>query len=294
MAASGTDGDTGSGRAGPLLQAGPAPHWRTSLSRRAINLAILVGLAPTVIAAIASFGWGALGRVCLAAGAAAVVEMITQRLMRQPVRIGDLSAIVQGALLALLLPPTVPAWLILAGVVAMVVIAKQLFGGVGSYPFNPVLIAWAVLLLSWGNRIYPAADGLLGTAWTPAALIGGALILVLGHVDWEAPLGLLFGVIVGTLVMRSFYPELGTLQSQLVTGSVYLGAFFLATDTTTSPSNPWPRLLFGLGAGLLIIVLRTYGTWPEPVPFALLLMNTLTPLLDRLRPAARRRIVSHA
>lgn len=277
-----------------MLQAGPAPHLRSSLSRRSINIALLLGLAPTIVASTIVFGWSGLGRLCLAAGTAVLAELITQHLMRQPVRIGDLSALLQGLLIALLLPPTAPAWLIVVGAVAMIVIGKQLFGGVGSYPFNPVLIGWAVLLLSWGNRIHPMEDGLLCSAWTPATLIGGAVLLLLGHVNWEAPLGLLFGVIVGTLAFRYFYPDIQPVQMQLITGSVYLGAFFLATDTTTSPANPWPRLLYGLGAGVLIIVLRKYGIWPEPVPFALLLMNSLTPLLDRIRPRAHRRIVSHA
>ncbi len=281
-------------RDGLVLHAGPPPHIRSGLTRRAINLALVLGLGPALVAAVAIHGWGALGRLGLAAGAAMLLELLTQKLLSQPVRVSDLSALVQGLLLALLLPPDAPAWLIVIGVAVMIIAAKQLFGGVGAYPFNPVLIAWAVLLLSWGNRVHPVGGELLGTAWTPGLAIGGLILVTLGHVDWRVPFGLLLGVIGAALLFGAVSPGTEPWQTQLMMGSVFLGAFFLATDTTCSPANPWPRLAFGFGAGVMIIVLRTYGIWPEPVPFALLLMNALTPLLDRMRPRPRQRIVRHA
>jgi len=278
-----------------VLQAGPAPHWRARFSRRVTNLVLILGLMPAVAAATFVFGWAALGRFGLAAGAAVLVERITQHLMRQPERIGDLSAVVQGLLLALLLPPTVPWWLILMGVAMMIVVGKQLFGGVGGYPVNPVLVGWALLLLSWGNRIYPVGEqGLLGTAWVPAIWIGGFLVMVSGHVKWQAPIGMLVGVCVAALALEQIFPGVDPVSVQLGTGSVMLGAFFLASDPTCSPANYWPRLLFGLGAGILVVLLRLWGAWPEPIPFALMLMNLTTPLLDRIRPKPSVRITSHA
>jgi electron transport complex protein RnfD len=224
-----------------------------------------------------------------------LVELLTQRALVQPRRTDDLSALVQGALLALLLPPNVPWWLILVGVVVMIVIGKQLFSGVGGYPLNPVLMAWAVLLLSWGNLIHPIYGiGLLGTAWIPSALIGGGVLAVLGHIKWQAPLGMITGVTLGAVGFGVIFPETLTPTTQLASGSFLLGAFFLATDTTCSPANPLARLLFGVGAGLLVVILRLWGTWPEPVPFALLLMNLVTPLLDRIRSTPIQRVTSHA
>lgn len=277
----------------PVLQAGPAPHWRSSLSRRSLNAALLVALLPAVGASLYAYGWSALGRLAFAAGTALIIELIAQKLMRQPIRVADLSALLQGLLLALLLPPTAPAWMILIGVIFMIVVAKQLFGGVGGYPFNPVLIGWAVLLLSWGNRVHPINDQLLGTGWTPAVAIGGLLILLLGHIDWQAPLGMLIGVVSAALIFTLAGFELAPWHEQLLTGSVLLGAFFLVTDTTTSPSNAWPRLLYGVAAGALVVLLRQWGIWAEPVPFALLLMNSATPIFDRWQPRARQRVVSH-
>jgi len=282
-------------RSATLLRAGPAPHWTSPLRRRHVNLAVVVGLLPAVAAATWVFGWGALGRLALAAGAAVIAELLTQKAMRQPVHVADLSAVGQGLLLALLLPPTAPAWMLLIGVVVMVVVGKQLFGGTGGYPLNPVLVGWAVLLLSWGNRIHPVGElGLLGTAWLPAVWIGGVAVVALGHVKWQAPLGMLVGVGLAAAAFRYFYPEVPTPVEHLGMGSVVLGAFFLSTDSPTAPANPWPRLLFGLFAGAMVVMLRTWGIWPEPVPFALLLANIVSPLLDRLRLRALRRVTSHA
>jgi electron transport complex protein RnfD len=215
--------------------------------------------------------------------------------MRQPERVGDLSALIQGVMFAMLLPPSAPWWLVLIGVFIMIVIGKQLFGGVGGYPISPVLLAWAVLLLSWANRIHPVGDqGLLGTAWIPSIWIGGVALVVLGHLKWQAPLGMLAGVVFTAFGLGTLYPEVGSAAAQLATGSVVFGAFFLATDTTCSPANPWPRLVFGLSAGVLVVLLRLWGTWPEPVPFALLLMSLAAPLFDKIRPKPLPKVTSHA
>ena len=278
-----------------MLRAGPAPHWRFGLRRRHANLALLVGLVPVLGASVWAFGWPAATRLAFAAGAAVLVELLTQRAMRQPVRVGDFSALGQGLLLALLLPPTAPLWMILVGVVTMIVAGKQIFGGTGGYPLSPVLIGWAVLLLSWGARVHPVGGALLGTGWLPAVAIGGGALVLLGHVRWQAPVGMLIGVGLSALALRAFYPEVAAPAEQLATGSALLGAFFLAADPTPSPANVWPRLLFGLLAGALLPVLRLWGTWPEAVPFALLLASLASPLLDRaLRPKPLGRMASHA
>jgi electron transport complex protein RnfD len=245
-------------------------------------------------AALWVHGWGALARLALAAGAAVLFELVVARLMRQKVRVGDLSALGQGLLLALLLPPTAPWWLLLLGVAVALFVGKLIFGGTGGYPLHPVLVGWAVLLLSWGNRVYPVDGALLGTAWTPAVWIGGLALLLLGHLRWQAPVGMIVGVGLTAAALRQVYPDVPVPLEQLGQGVLVLGAFFLATDPTVTPANAWPRLLYGLLAGALVVVLRHFGTWPEPVPFALLLTSLMTPLLDRLRPRPARRVTSHA
>lgn len=283
-------------KAAPFLRSGPAPHWRSPLRRVHLNIALLVGLLPVLAGALWAFGWPALTRLALAGGAAVVVELLTQIAFRQKVRISDLSALLQGLLLALFLPPTVPIWLLVIGVVVMIVVGKQIFGGVGGYPLHPVLIAWAVLLLSWGNQVLPTSEiGVLGTGWFVAPWIGGTILLVTGHLKWEAPLGMLGGVTFAAFGLGYLYPEVFAPADQLLAGTVALAAFFVASDSTCCPPNAWARLLFGLIAGMLVVILRLWGTWAEPIPFAILLASILGPVLDRVsRAKPKRRLVSHA
>jgi len=277
------------------LRAGPAPHWRLGPRRHHLNGALLVGLIPACAAAVAVQGFDALGRLAVAAGAAVVVELLTARAFRQPVRVGDFSALVEGLVLAMLLPPTVPYWLLLIGVVVMVVVGKQVFGGTGGYPIHPALIGWAVLLLSWPHRVHPVGDMLIGTAWLPALWIGGVLLVFTGHIRWQAPLGMLLGVALAV----SLLPGTGIggegLVTQLGTGSLVLATFFVVTDSPCGPANSWARLVYGVAAGVLVILLRRYGVWPEPVPFALILASLISPLLDRgLKGRPLGRIATHA
>jgi electron transport complex protein RnfD len=230
----------------------------------------------------------------------------------------DGSAAVTGLLLALTLPPTVHPILPILGAAFAIAIGKQVFGGLGYNPLNPALIGRAFLLASWPNLMttwqWPAGSlawagrqadavagatvlglvkegtavqlpavqmflgkmaGSLGETSALALLLGGLLLLAYQIIDWRIPVGYL-----GTVVLMAFLLGEDPLF-QLLAGGLILGAFFMATDYVTTPVTPKGRLIFGIGCGLLTMLIRKYGGFPEGVCYSILLMNVTTPLLDR-------------
>ncbi len=306
-----------------IFTVGPAPHWRSPGSVTRMNLAYLLALLPTVVLGAvghaygektvqlsASFGpmnkvievlvvemgldsgalWllGILGTCALAAGLGALVEYLAQVAMRQPYRATDGHGALMGLLVALLMPPSVPGWVLLIGVVAAVVVGKQLYGGIGGYPMHPAVVGWLILLLSWPNHMYPVGAASIAAPDTLAVLgtlAGGLLRWALGYIRPQIVLGTLAGVVVFSLLFAGRLK--GGPVDQLLTGHVMLGAFFIATDATSSPANRRAMWVYGLGTGFMIMLIRAFGIWADAVPFAIILMNILNPLLDRWRPRVR-------
>lgn len=226
---------------------------------------------------------GILGMVALASGFAVLVEYVTQLAMRTPYRALDGHAALMGVLLALLLPPTVPVWVLLVGVAITVFLGKQVFGGIGSYPMHPAVVGWLVLVLSWPNHVYPVGIASVAGGTTAAVVltaVGGLFLWARGVIRPQISLGVLAGVAVFALLFGGRLD--GGFSDQFLKGHVFLAAFFLATDPTSSPANQRAMWLYGFGTGFLIVLIRAFGVWADAVPFAVILMNTVTPLLDRL------------
>ena len=205
-----------------------------------------------------------------------------------------------------------------------ILIGKQIFGGNGGYPFNPVLIGWAAVRISWYGYMdyglgfmnfslpfsmeYPLTllkksgmsgvkgfsemnlflgnqVGGLGTVYIYLLLIGGLILLLRGVVSWQIPVSFIGGVLLTSLI---FYlvnaGKYGDPLFHVLTGSVVFGAFFLATDHSTSPVNGLAMIFYGLGCGIFTMLFRAWSIYPDGVVFAILLMNILNPLLDRIRP----------
>lgn len=302
------------------LTVGPAPHLRARSSVGRMNLATILALAPVALlgaighafgpksaALDGAFGplnaiikeltiamgvdsgvlwlFGILGTVALAMGVAVLVEYGCQIAMRQRYHAMDGHAALMGMLLALMMPPTVPWWVLIFGVAAAIFIGKQLFGGLGSYPMHPAVVGWLVLLLSWQNHVYPVGAASIAAPSELAVLAtiaGGLVLWWLGHIRLEIPVGVIVAVTIFSLLFAGRLQ--GGVIDQLMTGHVMLAAFFLATDSTSSPSNRIPMLIFGFGVGFMIMLVRAFGIWPDAAPFAILLMNALYPLIDKLRP----------
>ena len=301
-----------------------SPHIRAPETVSSVMIDVLVALFPAALASVLLFGYNALLVIVVSVVAAMVAETAMQGIMyRKLALLGDGSAAVTGLLLALTLPANVPWWMPVVGSVCAIVIAKQLFGGLGNNIFNPALVGRAILTLSWGTymvgtiwpepRLFqPAADvttaatplegpsyaqevtlqelflgnvtGSLGETSALALILGAFWLFYKGHIDWRIPGGYLVTVFsMGALWGEGVYHgELLTGLFHVLAGGVLLGALFMATDLVTSPVTPWGRLIFGIGCGVVTMIIRLFGIYPEGVTFAILLMNAVTPIIDKI------------
>lgn len=291
--------------------------------------AVVYSLLPACGVAIYFFGPSALSVLLIATLGCVAVEAVCQRLMGQPVTITDGSAVVTGVLLALNLPPTSPWWLTLLGAVIAIVVGKQVYGGLGSNPFNPALVARVVLLISfpvqmttwsapapigsgldlvttatplgeWKNAVLltgqmPKAmqgdltsyflgnmPGCIGEVSGLALMIGAAYLFYRRILTWHIPATYIGSVVVLSglfwLIDPTKYPHP---VFHLLTGGLILGAFYMATDMVSTPVTIRGMMVFGIGCGVLTVLIRLFGGYPEGVSFAILLMNAATPLIDR-------------
>ena len=287
-----------------LLSVTPAPHIWAKDDTQAIMRDVLIALAPAFFASIVIFGVPALLVTVVCVAAAVLSEFIFEKAVKRPVTIRDLSAVVTGVLLSFCLPYDIPLWIAALGSVIAIVVVKQLFGGIGQNFANPAITARVVLLICGFNGAMttfnldgvssatPLADGAanpgfmtmflgnhagsLGETCALALLIGGVYLLVCKVISWHIPVAY-----IGTVAVISLIANLD-LSVQLLGGGLLLGAFFMATDYTTSPMTNVGKLIYGVGCGLLTMMVRLWGATPEGVSYAILLMNILTPHIDKL------------
>ena len=302
-----------------------APHVHAKDSTATLMLDVIAALMPCVVAGIWLFGWRAALVIVLSVAFCVLTELVCQKIGRRPVRINDLSAVVTGIILALNLPSTAPWWMILIGAVVAIGLVKQLFGGIGDNFLNPALAARAVLLASWPARMtatntasaYPLPfdtvtsatvltpdsalnpsmvdllvgriPGTIGEVCKVAILLGLVYLLVRRTITWHIPV-----VMVGTFALCAWAFGLDPLVSVL-SGGVLFGAVFMATDYVTSPMTKWGQVIYAAGAGLIVALIRAFGSYPEGVTYAILLMNVATPLFDRaVRPRIYGEVKTHA
>jgi electron transport complex protein RnfD len=270
---------------------------------------VLVALFPAALAGVIFFGWRGLITMVLGMVSAMVAEAV---ILREKNIFGDGSAAVTGLLLAMVLPPAPPWWLVVIGGVVAITIGKHVFGGIGNNTFNPALVARAILMISWAghmtgwvrpidlataatplagastsfmNLFVGAIPGSLGETSAFALILGAAWLFYKGHIDWRIPGGYIGTVFVmGTLLQGygSVMSMISTGLFHVLAGGVMLGALFMATDMVTSPVAPRGKLIFGIGCGVMTMLVRLYGIYPEGVTFAILLMNAVTPIIDNL------------
>ena len=303
-----------------------SPHVHSHQTTTTIMGDVLIALAPALVGAVYFFGFRALMVTMLSMSACLFFEWAWCRLLHKPSRVYDLSALVTGALLAFVCPPTIPYWCIILGDLFAIIIVKQLFGGIGKNFLNPALagraflFSWPVFMSTWVKVGFENRAPILGstadivTAATPlAAMHQGALPettvlqLFLGNVGGSlgetSALLLLIGFIylmvrkvltariplayLGTVAVLAFLFPRGNdrllwTASQLFTGGLMLGALFMATDYVTSPVTKLGQVVFGIGCGVLTILIRYFGGYNEGVSYAILVMNACVVLLDKI------------
>jgi electron transport complex protein RnfD len=248
----------------PLLTVSTSPHWLGRTTVRSMHIEWLIALAPALFMGIYLYGTRALLVVALTAAAAVATEAGTQKVTKQPIKIGDLHSLLIGLLLGLIMPAGCPLWIPVVGGFLAIMLGKIFFGGLGAYPMNPVLIAWAALALSWPEHMqaffmphtaevsetflmmlktdastlevvelgslwcggYPTAIG-LGSAW--ALLIGGLYLVVRKLVPWQIPLGVLLGAVILGLLAAYTDPNLTELGYESFGQNFAIALFHLGT-----------------------------------------------------------------
>ena len=295
------------------LTTASSPHIRGNFSTRRIMLDVVLALCPALCVGIAVLGWNSLIIVLISVASAMAAEWLYCLLTKTKSTVIDGSAMVTGLLLAMTLPHTTPCWMAALGSVFAIVIVKALCGGLGQNIFNPALAARAFLMLIFpvGLTRYEGLDGI--TSATPlhhmvqpalpeesildmflgncpgsigeisalALLLGGGYLIYRKVISIRIPASYIGTVALLTLVFhKTDAPVLWMLYS-ILSGGLILGAIFMATDYATSPATPVGQLVYGVGCGVLTVIFRYFGLFPEGVTYAILIMNAFVWFIDR-------------
>lgn len=311
-----------------------APFWHNGNSIAERSFQMMLATVPALLLGVYQYGFMAVRVIALSVSMAMIWELVANRLMKRAYSIGDGNAAVIGLLFAMLLPATAPWWLVMTGTFIAIFVGKQIYGGIGGNPFNPVLIGIAVLFLSWQgmfdfnealvnydfgfNMVYPLAaikhhgasaagaysmtgllmgqqTGGLGSTFGLGLILGGLYLILKGVIRWEISLSYLAGVFFTALVFNLASPiRFAPAEFHVLTGYTLIAAFFLVTEDSSSPVNFLPMILYGAGAGLMTVLIRNIGAYVDGVVFAILMFNIANPLLDKIMPKALGKVDHHA
>ena len=316
-----------------------SPHIGSPVDTGQLMSRVILALTPVSIFGIVLYGVPALFTILVSVTAAELAELLFRKIIRKDIRNGDLSAVVTGLLLALILPPSTPLWITALGSIFAIVVAKEFFGGLGANVFNPALAGRAFLLMSFpvaittwtlpkiflGADIFVApvdivsgpttlgaiklGDAITGAGIGPAVVSfgtgshfwinfgnyllgfrGGSIgessiilivagfvfLLATGTIDWRAPVSMVLSVFVFSFLFGK------DPLFAILSGGALFGAVFMTTDYVTAPFTSIGKLVFGFFAGLITVIIRRWGNFPEGVTYSILIMNAFTPFLNRL------------
>ncbi len=308
------------GSASPSLHVSPSPHvFDTGLTTTRMMVDVLIALLPVMLAALYFFRWYAVKQVFICIAASLVAEAVFTRMRSRPVSLGDLSAAVTGVILGLSLPAAAPWYVGVIGSVVAIGIGKMVFGGLGMNIFNPAMVGRAFVMIAFAGNMAAsgyllpgetvdiltqatplslykqsgqstslgllaigATNGSLGETSALACLLGGLFLCLRRVASWEIPAGILASVaVIGAGADLVSWDSGWTVGHHLTGGALLFGAFFIATDPVTSPLTPKGKWIYGIGIGALIMLLRLFSGYPEGLMFAVLLINAITPLINR-------------
>ncbi len=294
-----------------LLHMSVSPHVYCGRSTASIMRDVLIALLPATVAGVAIFGFRALLVIAVCLVSCIGFEALFNVITKKEQTIGDCSAAITGLLLALNLPANIPLWQCVVGSAFAIIVVKCLFGGLGCNVVNPAITARVFMLVSFasvGTAAFPtivdtvagatplaqiaageAVDlkalllgthgGSIGETCAVALILGFLYLIIRDVITWHVPV-----IYIGSVFAFSYLMEGDAMKALALTlsGGLLIGAIFMATDYVTSPSTAWGKVIFGLGCGLLTFLIRYFGTYPEGVSFAILIMNILTPYIDKL------------
>ena len=292
-----------------MLHISSSPHIHGKKTTTSIMLDVIIALLPATIAGFLIFGLKALSVVMMCIAVCVLSELIFNKLAKKEDTLSDLSAVVTGLLLGLNLPADTPLWQAAVGSVFAIVIVKCVFGGLGCNLVNPAITARVFMLVAFSTLVKPSfpvdsvatatplvelasgktpelldlflgnVGGAIGETSKLALLIGGLYLICRKVISPVMPLSFIGTVFVFTVLVNDFSLSAGLYQ--ILSGGLFIGAFFMATDYVTSPATAKGKLIFGIGAGLITILIRIWGQYPEGVSFAILIMNAFVPLIDK-------------
>lgn len=294
-----------------LLHISSNPHVHCGKTTAGIMRDVLIALLPATIAGVVIFGLQSLLVIAICVGACIGFEALFNLIAKKEQTIGDCSAAVTGLLLALNLPANVPVWQCVIGSAFAILVVKCLFGGLGYNVVNPAITARVFMLVSFASvskaafpvnvdtvagatplaqiaagetvelntLLFGTHGGAIGETCAIALLIGFVYLLVRKVISWHIPVAFIGSVFAFSFLMES---DVMKALSLTLSGGLLIGAIFMATDYVTSPSTALGKIIFGLGCGLITFLIRYFGSYPEGVSFAILLMNILNPYIEKL------------
>ena len=296
-----------------LYNVSSSPHVRSKLTTGIVMYDVILCLLPATVMGIWHFKLQALLVIAASIVSAMLAEFVFDYIAHRKNTLTDGSAIVTGLLLALCLPASVPLYIPCLGAVFAIIVAKNLFGGLGHNFMNPALAARCFLLTSFALFMNNFSSAKLGfdslTGATPLAqLRAGETVdlasLVIGRIPGTigevSVIALLIGAIymvvrkvispvipliyIGTVFVFTFLFggfNLTYSLSEICAGGLIFGAFFMATDYVTSPLTPKGQIVYGLILGIVTGIFRLWGASPEGVSYAIIFSNLLVPLIER-------------
>lgn len=293
-----------------LVSVSPHQRLKDNVKRRMYYVAL--ALLPAIVASIIFFGLNSLYLILVSVGVAFLTDVVFALIRGRRNEIFDGSAVLTGVLLALVVSPKLPLWTIAVGSFFAIAVVKQTFGGLGFNIFNPALAgrafltaSYPILMTSWivpfslKTSATPLAQespqivsnmqlflgnvaGSLGETSAIALLAGALFLLVTRVIDFRIPVSMLGGIVVLSFIFGGEGLFEGNVVFHLFSGGAIIGAFFMATDYVTSPVTKNGRIIFGFGCGLITMIIRLWGGYPEGVCYSILIMNATVPLIDRL------------
>ena len=312
-----------------IVSHAPFWHYGSNITERSYHT--MLAALPAVLMGLFYYGTPAIAVAALSVSSAIGWELAINKVIKQPITIGDGNAALIGLLFAMLVPATMPWWAVLTGTFIAVVIGKHIFGGIGGNVFNPVVLSVAILAISWKylldfdaallnydpgfmmaaplvklkafgvnaikdysyvGLLFGRQAGGIGSGFGLGLIAGGVYLILRGFIRWEIALSFLAGVFVMASVFYVIDPtRFADPFFHLLTGYTLIGAFFLATEDSASPVNFIPMLIYGAAGGIITVLIRNIGVYTDGVLYAVLVINLIQPLVDKIRPQAVGKVV---